>query len=95
MSGRLDCGGSGSNATQDLRDQGVVLVQVLTLHPAVLRLAELVREITAGAGGFADADRYERAVGDLVAAGLLFESGELVLPTHAALRFSEIADVGL
>ncbi|MBK5219950.1 MAG: hypothetical protein JJE35_09220 [Thermoleophilia bacterium] len=79
----------------DLRDQGVVLIQVLTLHPAHLRLTELVREVTAGSADFADADRFERAARDLVAVGLLFESAELVLPTRAALHFNEIVAVGV
>jgi len=82
-------------AALDLRDQGVVLIHVLTLHPAHLRLAEVVREVTAGSADFADADRFERAARDLVAVGLLFESAEIVLPTRAAVRFNEITEAGL
>lgn len=82
-------------ATLDLRDQSVVLVQVLTIHPAQMRLSELVREIGAGSGDFADNDRVERAVGELTAAGLLHRSGELVLATRAALRFNEILGAGI
>lgn len=84
-----------STAALDIRDQGVVLVHVLTLHPAHLRLAELVREITAGPADFADADRFERAARDLVGAGLLLEVGDLLLPTRAALRFNEIVAAGV
>lgn len=84
-----------SNDVQDLRDQGVVLIQVLTLHPAHLRLAEVVREVTAGSADFADVDRFERAVSELIGVGLLFEAAEIVLPTRAAIRFNEIAEVGL
>ena len=51
-----------TTAALDLRDQGVVLIQVLTLHPAHLRLAEVIREVNpAGSADFADADRFERA----------------------------------
>lgn len=85
------------------RDAGVVcdrflrqaLVQVLTLHPTQLRLSELVLEIVAGTPDFAQKDAIERAVRDLVAAGLLFRNGELVLPTRAALRFDEIFGEGM
>jgi hypothetical protein len=81
---------STSTYAEDLRDQGAVLIHVLTLHPAQLRLTELVQEITAGA-----TDAIERAVRDLVAAGLLFRNGELVLPTRAALRFDELLGEGV
>lgn len=93
----MDCerGRAHSNHVQDLRDQGVVLIHVLTLHPAHLRAADLVRELTAGSAEFADLDRFRRAVSDLVGVGLLFESAELVLPTRAALRFNEISGAGL
>ena len=36
---------------QDIRDQGVVLIHVLTRHPTLLTIPDLVREITAGLGG--------------------------------------------
>jgi len=65
------------------------------LHPAHLRLRELVREVTAGAADFEDADRFERAVRDLVGVGLLSVSGELLMPTRAALRFNEIVAAGV
>ncbi len=80
---------------QDLRDQGIVLIHVLTLHPAHLRLVELVREVTAGSADFADADRFERGARDLVGVGLLFEVGDVLVPTRAALRFNEIVAVGV
>ncbi len=84
-----------SNHAEDLRDQGAVLVEVLTQHPAQMRLSELVREIGAGATDFAQTDAIERAVRDLVAAGLLFRNDNLVLPTRAALRFDELLGEGM
>lgn len=84
-----------STAALDLHDQGVVLTHILTLHPAHLRLSEVIREVAAGSTDFADADRFERATRDLVGVGLLFESAELVMPTRAALRFNEIVAAGL
>jgi hypothetical protein len=90
--GSSDCP---SNEAQDLHDQGVVLIHVLTVYPTHLRLSELVREITAGSADFAEGDRVERAVRDLVGVGLLFRSDGLVLPTRAALRFNEILGEGM
>lgn len=84
-----------ATAALDLRDQGVVLIHVLTIHPAHLRLVELIREVTAGSADFEDADRFERAARDLVGVGLLFEVGDVLLPTRAALRFNEIVTAGV
>ncbi len=83
------------NDLQDIRDQGVVLIHLLALHPAPLRLPELVREVAAGSTDFTAQDRFKRAARDLVGVGLLFECGELVLPTRAASRFNEILAVGI
>lgn len=83
-------GGSRSNATQDLHDQSAALIHVLAIHPSQARLPEIVRELTDDAGDFSRRDGIERAVLDLLGAGLLFRNGELVLPTRAALRFDEI-----
>ena len=79
-----------SNPAQDLHDQGVVLIHVLSIYPTQLRLSELIRELTDGSGDFAERDRIERAVRDLSGAGLLFRCEGLVLPTRAALRFNQI-----
>ena len=81
-----------SNAAQDLHDQGVVLIHVLTIYPTQLRLQELIRELTDGSEDFAERDRIERAVRELSGAGLLFRCEGLVLPTRAALRFNQILD---
>lgn len=78
----------------DLRDQGVVLMHVLHRHPALLTIPDLVREITAGSGDFAEGDNVERAIRDLTGYGLLHCPGGLVLPTAAAQRFLKILDEG-
>jgi hypothetical protein len=85
-------GGSRSNAAQDLHDQGVVLLHLLSIYPTQPRLQELIRELTDGSEDFAERDRIERAVRELNGAGLLFRCEGLVLPTRAALRFNEVLD---
>jgi hypothetical protein len=92
IQGRPDSGSSRSPEAQDLHDQGVVLVHVLSIYPIHLRLLELVRELTGASGDFAEGDRIERAVRDLIGVGLLLRCEGLVLPTRAALRFNKILD---
>lgn len=82
-------------AAQDLHDQGVVLTHLLALYPASLRVAELIAEVTAGSADFEPGDRFQRAVADLIGVGLLFEIGELIAPTRAAVRFNELAAAGI
>lgn len=77
-----------STAGEDAALESAALQQVLALHPAALTLDELTREL----GEEEDADSVERAVRDLVAAGLLRRHDVLVLPTRAALRFDELLD---
>jgi hypothetical protein len=84
-----------ATAALDLRDQGVILTHVLALYPASLRLAEVVAEVTAGSADFEAGDRYDRAVTDLIGVGLLFEAGERISPTRAAVRFNEVVTAGL
>jgi len=83
--------GEESNAAQDRRDQRVVLVHVVTQYPIHFRRSDLVRELTDGTD-FAEQDRIERAVGELVRVGLLFRCEGLVLPTRAALLAYEVLD---
>jgi hypothetical protein len=77
-----------TNAAQDLHDQGIVLVHVVTEYPSHFRRSDLVQELTDGTD-FAEQDRIESAVGELVRVGLLFRCDGLVLPTRAALRAYE------
>lgn len=81
-----------STSTEDSAIESAVLQQVLALHPTAVTLAELTREIDGGEGGFAEGDAVERAVRDLVGAGLLHHSETFVLPTRAALRFDELLE---
>jgi Fe2+ or Zn2+ uptake regulation protein len=78
-----------STSAQDAAIESAVLQQVLALHPAVLSLAELTRELGETTDP-ASRDAVERAVRDLTGSGLLQRSEALVLPTRAALRFDEL-----
>lgn len=81
-----------SNKTSDEKIEAVVLAQLLVLHPTLVTMAELIREIAGEEPSFAERDAIERAVRDLVAVGLVTRSEELVMPTRAALRFDELSD---
>jgi hypothetical protein len=75
---------------QDLHDQAVVLTQVLTNWPTHLRVSDLLREIVSDPRDFAQRDKVERAVRDLVSAGLVFRCESVVMPTRAALHFNRL-----
>jgi hypothetical protein len=77
-------------ARDDELIEATVLCQVLLLHPTQITLEELVRDVAANPEEFAERDAIERAARDLSRAGLLHRSGEFVLPSRAALRFSEL-----
>jgi hypothetical protein len=77
-------------ASEDIKDQGVVLIHVLSRHPTLLTIPDLVREITSGSEDFAEGDNLERAVRDLTGIGLLHCPSGLVVPSPGALRFIKI-----
>jgi hypothetical protein len=83
---------SRTTLAEDEKVESAVLQQLLDLHPPWLTLSELQRELGADRGDFAERDAVERAVRDLVAAGLLHGVGEFVAPTRAAVRFSQLLD---
>jgi hypothetical protein len=89
MAGRDD---SWTTEADDAATESAVLVRVLDLHPAQLTLAELVRDVAGESAAFAERDAVERAVYELAGAGLLHHRGQFVLPTRAALRFSQLSD---
>jgi hypothetical protein len=80
-----------STAGEDAATESAVLQLVLALHPTALSFAELVRELGGGQGP-GERDAIERAVRDLVGAGLLHRDDLFVLPTRAALRFDELME---
>jgi hypothetical protein len=78
--------------TEDAATELAVLRQVLEFHPVLVTLDELVRELGGESPGFAERDAIERAVRDLIGIGLLHSHEHFVVPTRAALRFSELLD---
>jgi hypothetical protein len=76
----------------DLATESAVIRQVLEVHPVLLTTDELVRELAGESPDFAERDAIERAVRDLAGVGLLHHHGEFVLPTRAALHFSELME---
>jgi hypothetical protein len=79
-------------AKGDAATESAVLQKLLDLHPVQVTAAELVREIGGESPDFAERDAIERAVRDLTGAGLLHRHDAFLLPTRAALRFSELLD---
>jgi hypothetical protein len=72
--------------------ESAVLQRLLDLHPVQVTAIELVREIGGESPSFAERDAIERAVRDLSGAGLVHSHATFVVPTRAALRFSELLD---
>lgn len=82
-----------TTATEDDRTEAAVLREVLFLYPESLTLEELIRQMTSASTEFPEVDQVRRAVRELTAAGLLHQVGDLVLPTRAAVRFHELAEL--
>jgi len=76
--------------TDDATTEAAVLRQLLALHPVQLTREELVREVAGDSDEFAATDAVERAIRELSATGLVHGSGDVVLPSRAALRFDEL-----
>lgn len=76
-------------ASEDRQMERAVLSHILDVHPATLRLADLIREL-GDPDDFAQRDGVERAVRELVKGGLLFRCEGAVLPTRAALYLCEV-----
>ncbi len=83
---------SWTNIEGDIATESAVLQLVLDLHPTLLTVTEVVREIAGENPDFAARDSVERAVRDLSGAGLLHHRDAFAIPTRAALRFNELLD---
>jgi hypothetical protein len=78
-----------STEAEDQRDARSVLTHLIGTQPDTLRLSDLILEL-GESEGFDERDRIERAVRDLVKAGLVFRCAGVVLPTRTALRAYEL-----
>jgi hypothetical protein len=80
-------------ADADESREAAVLAEVLQLHPTGLTVDELIRLMgTDPSGAFGEVDNCRRAVQGLRRYGLLRLDGEVVAPTIAAVRCSELFD---
>lgn len=70
---------------EDIRVESAVLGFVLHEHPRQLTIPELSLAINRDPSDFSDHDAIERAIGELVGAGLLHCRCGLVMPSRAAL----------
>ncbi len=77
---------------EDQQAEWAVLSHVLDVHPATLRLAYLIRELS-DSDAFGERDRVERAVRELVKGGLLFRCEGAVLPTRQTLYLSQLTEL--
>ena len=78
-----------STESDDARAQRAVLAVVFDQHPAQLTICELAQEIHQG-HDFAAGDAVERAIRDLVGAGVLRCQGVSVLPTRATVHLNRL-----
>lgn len=72
-------------ASADGDYEEAVLRHVLDWQPTILRLEDLIRELSPDPREFAHRDAVMRAVRDLAKIGLLHQQGECVLPTPATV----------
>lgn len=85
-----DCSPVNSPAEEDDEMEAATLMVVLELHPALLTEDEVIREVAEDPGDLVEQDTARVAVRELIGAGLLHQSGNLVLPTRAAVRIMEL-----
>jgi hypothetical protein len=86
---RESCRAGQPRHEDDLAQQSVLAI-LLDAHPAQRATEEIVRELADRPDEFAERDRIENAIRDLVGAGLLHRHGSFVFASRAAVRFDEL-----
>jgi hypothetical protein len=79
-----------SPAKEDAIVESAVLSFVLAEHPDHLTVPELSLALNPRREGFPREDAVDKAIRDLVGAGLLYIGGGVVRPTRAALYFHDL-----
>jgi hypothetical protein len=79
-------------AALDAKAERAVLAFLINEHPNQLTVAEVSRALNSGPVEFEAEDAVERAVRELVGAGLLRCSDGFVLSTRAALYFARLEE---
>jgi hypothetical protein len=82
---------SDTTAALDTQAEHVVLTFILAEHPAQLTIPEVSRALNAVPNSFSSFDAVERAIRELVGAGLLHCQDGFVLPTRAVLYCERLA----
>lgn len=82
-----------TNKDEDTRTEAALIQRVLDLHPTRVTTEELVRDLAGEDPDFGARDGIERAIRELVGAGLLHRTDDgLVTPTRAAVHLGELFD---
>jgi hypothetical protein len=79
-------------ADTDRKTEWAALGFLLDAHPDQFTVPEVSRAMNAGETDFGSEDAVERAIRQLVGAGLLHCCGGFILPTRAALYYSRLAE---
>lgn len=74
----------------DAQSQAEILALVLAESPNQFSRSELALVVLGGDAGFSERDRFERALDDLIRAGLIRDNGSLVIATRAACYFDAL-----
>lgn len=82
--------GGGTNADEDAKWQGRVLGFVLFEHPHQMSEREIIREMVGEKPSFEQRDAVERAIEEIVRAGLFRRCESMVLLTRAGAKLIQI-----
>jgi hypothetical protein len=73
--------------------QAAILTQAFCVYPAPLTVEEIVLDLIGGSQTFMERDAAQNAVHCLLRDGVLRQSGSLILPVRAVVRYHELRDV--